>query len=211
MVEINRNNIIQKYVKTISVIGITFFSIIFIFAGCGNNNTSESEADVTPSLEDIIIENQQEDVSNEFSKDDKVNQFIIDYNTVTRYEMTDLHEGNIKQKMFGTTNDCYVEMLNPSSTSGYSFIVTINGGNNEEITEKMHVVFPDFIHALDNRISDEQIQQAISDFKNEPSLRKNYKLGEDLTIDYYPLLFRDDGSWLSSSRIEISSLTYGNK
>ena len=71
-------------------------------------------------------------------------------------------------------------------------------------------VFPDFIHTLDGSISDEQIEQAISDFRNEPTLRRDYKLGDDLTIDYYPLVFRDDGSWLSSSRIEISSLNYGN-
>ena len=71
-------------------------------------------------------------------------------------------------------------------------------------------VFPDFIHTFDSSISDEQIEQAISDFENEPSLRRDYKLGDDLTINYYPLVFRDDGTWLSSSRIEISSLTYGN-
>lgn len=129
---------------------------------------------------------------------------------MTRYEMTDFSKGNIKSKMFGRTNDCYVEMLNPASTSGYSFIVTINGGNNEEITSKMIEVFPDFIHTLDCSISDAQIEQAISDFKNDPSLRRGYKLGNDLTIDYYPLILRDDGSWVASSRIEISSLTYGN-
>ncbi len=147
---------------------------------------------------------------NQYSEDDKVNQFITEYNAVTRYEMTDFSKGNIKQKMFGHTNDCYVEMLNPASTSGYSFIVTINGGNNEEITEKMNEVFPDFIHTLDNNISDEQINEAITAFKDDPASRKGYKLGDDLTIDYYPLVFRDDGSWLASSRIDIYSLNYGN-
>ena len=144
------------------------------------------------------------------AEDAKVNQFITEYNEVTRYEMSDFSKGNIKSKMFGHSNDCYVEMLNPASTSGYSFIVIINGGNNEEITGKMIEVFPDFIHTFDSSISDEQIEQAISDFENEPSLRRDYKLGDDLTINYYPLVFRDDGTWLSSSRIEISSLTYGN-
>ena len=147
---------------------------------------------------------------NQYSEDDKVNQFITEYNAISRYEMTDFSKGNIKQKMFGSTNECYVEMLNPASTSGYSFMVTINGGNNEEITEKMNEVFSDFIHTLDNSISDEQIEETITTFKDDPTSRKGYKLGDDLTIDYYPLVFDDDGSWLSNSRIEISSLTYGN-
>ena len=145
-----------------------------------------------------------------YSEDEKVNQFITEYNAITRFEMTDFSKGNIRSKMFGHTNGCYIEMLNPASTSGYSFIVTINGGNNEEITERMFEVFPDFIHTFDSSISDEQIEQAIYDFQNEPSLRRDYKLGDDLIIDYFPLVFRDDGSWLSSSRIEISSLHYGN-
>ncbi len=162
------------------------------------DNTNSSEEKVESSVQ-----------VNQYSEDDKVNQFIAEFNAISRYEMTDFEKGNIKQKLFGHVNDCYVEMLNPASTSGYSFIVTINGGNNEEITEKMNEVFPDFIHTLDSTVSEQDIEQAISDFKNDPSMRKDYKLGDDLIIYYHPLVFRDDGSWLSSSRIEISSLKYG--
>ena len=170
----------------------------------------ETASTETPAPADTDPQVDTSEAATVYSEDAKVNQFITEYNEVTRYEMSDFSKGNIKSKMFGHSNDCYVEMLNPASTSGYSFIVIINGGNNEEITGKMIEVFPDFIHTFDSSISDEQIEQAISDFENEPSLRRDYKLGDDLTINYYPLVFRDDGTWLSSSRIEISSLTYGN-
>lgn len=145
-----------------------------------------------------------------YSADNKINQFIAEYNAVARYEMTDFDKGNIKQKLYGHTNGCRIEMLNPSGASGYSFTVTINGGNNEELTEKMNEVFPDFVHTLDTSISDEQIEEAISTFKDTPTMINEYKLGENLVIDYFPLVFKDDGSWLSDSRIDIYSLNYGN-
>lgn len=199
--------------KKLFLLSLLSLLIAFSMSACGGsadsnnttlptseNNSSETQTPDDNTIEPTVI----------YSGDEKINQFIIEYNAVTRYELADFDKGNIRQKLFGHTNDCYVEMLDPASTSGYSFIITINGGNNEEITEKMIEVFPDFIHTLDGSISDEQIEQAISDFRNEPTLRRDYKLGDDLTIDYYPLVFRDDGSWLSSSRIEISSLNYGN-
>ncbi len=145
----------------------------------------------------------------QYSADSKINQFISEYNAVSKYKMSDFSQGNVRQKMYVYANDCQIELLNPSDASGYSFIIKIYGGNNEQKTEKMNEVFPDFIHTLDSSISDERISQAISDLKNNPASRRDYSLGSDLTIDYYPLVFRDDGSWLASSRIEISSLIYG--
>ena len=201
---------------------VVICTLIFTLCSCGNSSDSSSKDTSTTKVEETVntekleqattedTTTDKEDEPNQYSEDDKVNQFITEYNAVTRYEMTDFSKGNIRSKMFGHTNDCYVEMLNPASTSGYSFIITINGGNNEEITEKMNDVFIDFIHTLDNSISDEQINEAITTFNDDPASRKGYKLGDDLTIDYYPLLFKDDGSWLASSRIEISSLSYGN-
>ena len=68
----------------------------------------------------------------------------------------------------------------------------------------MFAVFPEVIHTLDPSITDEQIQKAVIDFKEGNILSEGYILGNRLVITYVPLLFRDDGSWLASSRIDIS-------
>ena len=152
-----------------------------------------------------------EQVENQFSEDEVVEKFVKDYNSKAEHKMTSFSDGNIKQKLFSESNNCSIEMLHPAYTSEYTFIVTVYGGANEEITEDMFEVVPDMIHTLDSSISDEQIEQCIKDLKNKTTMLSDYKLGDDLIIDYYPCIFRDDGSWLSSSRIEISSLGYANR
>lgn len=159
------------------------------------------------SIETSIIE-PKEDGTNKYSEDDIIDQFITDYNEISQYQMTDIEKGNIRTKYFGHTNECSIEMINATGELAEAFCVTINGGNNKEITEKMFEVFPEFIHTLDSSVTDEQIQQAIADFKDRNVLSEGYKLSDSITITYVPLLFREDGSLLSSSRIDIDSSTY---
>ena len=142
-----------------------------------------------------------------YADDDIVNQFITDYNSISLYEMTDISKGNIKTKYFGYTNDCYIEMLNATNAATDSFCVSINGGNNAEATEKMFAVFPDFIHTLDTSITDEQIQQAIDDFRTNNVLSEGYRLGNSISITFVPNVELSKGT--SSSRIDLESTSYG--
>lgn len=184
--------------------------IIYFIIGFSKNKTESSTVASTIDLPSTSPTISTTESLNEYSSDSKVNQFIVEYNAMAKHEMTDFTKGNIKQKMYGHANECVIEMLNPSSTSGYSFVVKIHGGNTKEKTEKMLEVFPDVIHVLDNSITDEQIEQAIYDFKNDPSSRGgDYQLGDDLSIAYYSLVFSDDGSWIADSRVEIDSINYG--
>ena len=216
-------------IKIKIAVTIVFWLLIFIIGFIGNNVESNSKnlvaIDNTPSVESsidfsennnaenfsesLIVTETDENETDKYAKDDIVNQFITEYNATSQYKMTDIENGNIRTKYFGHTNNCYVEMINATEAAAKAFSVTINGGNNEELTERMFEVFPEVVRTLDSTITDEQIQQAITDFKDGND--NVYALGDSLIIRYNPLLFREDGSWLSSSRIDISSLNYGKK
>ena len=227
-----RNKKFPKIINVIILIIAYLFYLLLLSCICATNTdtisqdsnvieesiVNESTIDESIKTEEIkqesdsskisIIEPEEDEV-NKYAEDDSIDQFITDYNAISQYQMTDIEKGNIRTKYFGHTNDCYIEMINATGELVEAFCVTINGGNNEEITEKMFEVFPEFIHTLDSSVTDEQIQQAITDFKDGNVLSEGYKLGDSITITYVPLRFREDGSWLSSSRIDINSSTYG--
>ena len=210
-------------IKIKIAVTVVFWLFILIIGSTGNKDktTDSSSTDSSIAVEssidtesdktsDNLTQNELvEDEGNKYADDDIVNQFITDYNAISQYEMTDIEKGNIRTKYFGHTNNCYVEMINATDATAEAFCVTVNGGNNEEITESMFAVFPEVVHTLDSTITDEQIQQAIADFKDGNVMNEGYKLGDSLTITYIPLVFKDDGSYLASSRLDISSSTYG--
>lgn len=211
-----RNKSLKPVVRYIIIaVGWIVYLLIAFSGGSSNKKQTANEA---PKVEsNLVVENntieetQPEQAENQYSEDDVVERFVTEFNSNTEHQMSDFEKGNIKQKLFGHANNCRIEMLHPANTSEYTFIVTVFGGNNEDITEDMFKVVPDMIHTLDGSVSEEQIDQCINDLKTETTLRHDYKLGDDIVIDYYPLIFRDDGSLLSESRIEISSFGYANR
>lgn len=158
-----------------------------------------SSPEETPSAED--------DISNLYAEDDIVNRFITDYNATSRFEILDISKGNIRTKYFGHTNDCRLEMINATDATADSFCVSITGGTSSELNEKMFEVFPEIIHVLAPSVTDTQIEQTISSFKQDNTLKENYALGDTLTLTFVPSQELSKG--YSTSRIDISSTTYG--
>lgn len=178
--------------------------------------TAESNSDENVESEtSIAVGNQDDEIIKEdtsadetqYAEDEVVNRFINEFNSSGEYQLTDISKGNIRTKYFGDANGCYIEMINSIDAAANNFNVTINGGNSEEATEKMLEVFPAFVHVLDPSVSDEDIQNAITAFKEDGHLQEGNQLGNNLTITFVPCV---ELSWgMSASRIDIASNTYG--
>ncbi len=171
------NDMMKNIRKGNFVIFLLSFMMIVILCSCGNNK---------------------------YSGDGKINRFIKAYNAVSEYEMTDLSQGYDIHEMFGNSNDCSIKMYNCGENSGgYSFIVTINGGDNEEMDVKMDDVFKSCVHVLDKSITDKQIEEALSDLK-KGNIIGDYTLGDDLHIYYHSYKHGVSLSGIADSLIEIS-------
>ncbi len=200
----------NKWDIKIKIVVTIIFWILFFALGAFGNSTDESKNEkATSEIETVskesAAESSVEESENQITDDVEISQFVKDYNAQNEFVMSDFSKGNTKSKLYGYANECYIEMFNTSN----GFEVTINGGNNKEITNKMFEVLPDFIYTLDKTLTEEQISQTVSDLKNEKYLLDDYKLGDNLEIKYSPLIFKDDGTCLSSSWTKISSMDYG--
>lgn len=182
--------------------------VIMLISGASSNKPTP----VADKPESIIsspeeIPSSEDDIPNLYAEDDIVNRFVTDYNATSRFEILDISKGNIRTKYFGHTNDCRLEMINATDATADSFCVSITGGTSSELNEKMFEVFPEIIHVLAPSVTDTQIEQTISTFKQDNILKENFSLGDTLTLTFVPSQELSKG--YSTSRIDISSTTYG--
>ena len=146
------------------------------------------------------------ELPNEYAEDDTVNRFITEYNDFSAYPMTDISQGNIRTKYFCYANDCRIEILNANKAAAERFYVTIDADNTEGNKEKIFVVFKDMIKALDTSLSDEQIDNVVTEFSNGGTYVEEFSLGDNIVVSYSPPLHMTLGKYIY--RIEISVENY---
>ena len=185
----------KKIVVCMCLIGV----LVFV-TGC----STEKELSDTTDVEQEVVEEESKDVlkENEFVKDDVVNKFIKDYNGISPYPISNISQGNIKTKFFGYSNNCYLEMINSTS----SFNLSINGGNDSKDIDKILEVYKYSIKVFDETISDDQINKSIDDFKNSKYMIEDYSLTENITILYKPVIEVSYGK--TDCRIDIQVVDY---
>lgn len=91
-----------------------------------------------------------------FVEDIVVNQFIIDYNSITNSPITEISEGNIKTKYYFKTYGFRTEIINANSAEAGYTSVSINGNMDSHVPE-MRDAFHDVVKTLSPDLSDEEI------------------------------------------------------
>ncbi len=164
--------------------------------------------DVVDSVELVDNRNAENDNKEEksdsetnYAEDELVDKFITDYNSIAKYEITDIEKGNIRTKYFGVTNGCYTEMINSTGAAAGYFWVSIGCGTTDDMTDKMIEVFPDVIRALDSSVSDDEIQNVISEISETNKLVDNTTIGKSINLKFYP--FVEDLKGTAKFRMEI--------
>lgn len=143
---------------------------------------------------------------NEYAEDDTVNRFITEYNDLSVYTMTDISAGNIRTKYFCKVNGCWTEMINATEAGAKAFCITIDGGNKSDSNDKVLAVMRDAVKVLDPTLTDDEIDNAISDLKDKPETRMLYQIGDDVRVSYSPSVELTQRT--TNSKIDISSRNY---
>lgn len=111
-----------------------------------------------------------------YEKDKAINQFLVDYNSITSSPATDISRGNIDSKCSFLTYDFYVEVGNYRATAGYMEVSII--GNKDAHVPEMRDAFHDVIKALDQNLSDEEIYAFFDERTVEGNAAYGAPLGE---------------------------------
>lgn len=174
-----------------------------------NSNSSEIVSTDQDEAENIEDESKADETILEekfYEEDDVVNYFITDYNSKEEVKITDIKKGNIRQKAYAYIGDVYIEMLDSYSAAAENYNMSIYGGNTVEETDAMFEVFRKVAKVLDQDLTEEQIDEVVSSWRNGDVLVEDGMLGE-LTITYVPSKELSTGR--NDSRIDISSSVYG--
>ena len=141
-----------------------------------------------------------------YAEDKVVNRFISEFNEQSSFEITDISQGNISTKYFGSANGRYLEMINANNAGAEAFCLTINGGQENADKQSMYEVFREAVKVLDPSITDDMIDAAISEFNNKDALIEGYSLGDTITITFVPIKELSYGK--TSCRIDLYASNY---
>lgn len=207
---------------------LSSLTVMLALIGCGGkiDNTSEipeismteveesevTETSVHPSYNESVQGEQATDTSGTetisiaYAEDEVVNRFITEFNSNSKYEITDISKGNIRTKYFGSVNGRYLEMINANDAYAAAFCLTINGGQEVSDKQTMYEVAREAIKVLDPSITDEMIDTALAEFDNKDVLIEGYILGDSITITYVPIKELSYGK--TSCRLDVVASNY---
>lgn len=191
--------------------------LFFVIGFSGKGEAEEPEINIPEPSASVLIEettSATETVSTElpteeatiYAKDDVVNRFITEFNSVSSMEITDISQGNIRTKYFGYANGRYLEMINANDAVAESFCLTINGGQESVDKQAMYEVFREAVKVLDPTITDEMIDSALAEFDTKNVLIEGYVIGNNMIITYVPTKELSYGK--NSCRIDIYAPNY---
>ena len=156
--------------KAIKICSITIAAFVLLFLVV-NVFSKKEEPDVyAPELETQIQTNLETEITVEYAKDELINKFINEYNAIAKYQMQDISKGNIRTKYHCKANGCWIEMINATEAAAEAFTISINSGNSEGADEKAFAVFSDMAKVCDPELTDEKINEVISEHKKGESL-----------------------------------------
>lgn len=185
--------------------------IFLVIAMSGSNETNVSSGDGLLQTEDMSIteaagSTPAKDAAVYYAEDEMVNRFISDFNEQSDFEITDISKGNVKTKYFGSANGRYLEMVNAGATEANAFCLTINGGQEDADKQSMYEVFRESIKVLAPSITNDMIDDAISEFNTKDVLIEGYVLGDGITVTFVPAKELSYGK--SACRIDIYASDY---
>ena len=156
--------------KAIKICSISIAAFVLLFLVV-NVFSKKEEPDVyAPELETQIQTTSEAEITVEYAKDELINKFIKEYNAIAKYQMQDISKGNIRTKYHCKVNGCWIEMINATEAAAEAFTISIDSGNSEGAGEKAFAVFSDMAKVFDPELTDEKINEVISEHKKGESL-----------------------------------------
>jgi len=101
-----------------------------------------------------------------FEYDSVVNQLLLDYNKKAEYiiKATNVQKGNVKTKALIDIENLDIEVINASHNGFIHISIDLT---NQEPTGSLYAVYRDFLYAIDDSLSDDEIGTAWADIQKE--------------------------------------------
>lgn len=198
------------------IVIVVIVSLIQCFTNTNNsssprtteNNLSENKTEDIKNNQASESENNDEPkVAYHYVEDVTIDRFITEFNDKSKYDITNISNGNIKTKYFGYANNCYIEMINANNAYAQTFSIKINGGQEVSDRDRMFEVLGETLKVLDSSLSDDIINKTINQFQNEKHIVNSYKISDDIIIvNYIPIVELSYGK--TSCSVDIASYNY---
>ncbi len=194
------------------------FSIILSKANKKTNNNVTQTVEITTetveetteiaTMEETTADNNENESDGTFNYVDntEIDKFITNYNNIAQYDIINIEHNEVSEwknrKFKGEINECSIEINDICTTTALQYLkleIYTKGkthlGQEVDLFENMTNVLPDVIKTLNNSVSDEDIQQIITEISETDKLIENKIIGNDILLHYY--------SYTDNSRIEI--------
>ena len=182
--------------------------IIILISGSVNDSDSASSTE-TFAVENTTTSAEAEESMPEtqvyFKTDKLVNQFIIDYQNIAGYELTDIHPQTIKSYGACYAGNCYLEIFNNKGANSKNLELSINFGDCEK--DEIFAVTSNCLKTFG--ASDEEISKTLTAFTTENEgdyMVENYATNDSITCKYIPT--KGEAKNRTIGRIDISSSNY---
>jgi DNA-directed RNA polymerase subunit RPC12/RpoP len=160
---LKRNKRIKPAVKY-GIIAIAWILyLVIVFAGGGNKKNEKASSGNSP-VESAEATDSSKKGSESgipevvYADEDKlINDFITEYNSVSKSPITDVTNGNIRTKYYGSTYGFYCEFLHANDTGKIFITINETNENADAGIVGMRDAFHDLVKVIDNSLTDDQI------------------------------------------------------
>ena len=150
--------------KSLRLFSVLLASLLVVLAGCGKSQSNNSAEMESTQVEESSTSNQSEPSTEsdesgepEYARDEVVNSFITAYNSLSPSPITNISEGNIRTKFFGSTYGHSIEMINGANGRLH---ISVSANSSDPDMASLRDAFHDVVATLDPNLSDEEIYAA---------------------------------------------------
>ncbi|MDO5015333.1 MAG: hypothetical protein Q4E28_05220 [Clostridia bacterium] len=166
--------------------------------GCSSDSTSTNKGFEKSQNFETSVENTEKNIKNVYADDEVVNNFIIEYNKISKEPLKDIEKGNIRTKYFASNYGYFLEILHTNSTDKVKVSINITNDTVKEGVVGMRDVFHNVVKAIEPSLSDDEIYAYFDNLvKNEHMITED--AFSTMEVTYVPDIYGR-----SRGRIDVS-------
>lgn len=165
---------------------------------------AEKQATGQGSLESVTTEegNQNQKEPEPIADDEIVNSFITSYNAISGSPITEVEDGNIRTKFYGSSYGYYLELSHANDTGKIYVSISQTDETAPAGVAGMRRVFRDMARAVDPSLTDDEIYSCFDGLLSGGVIAENQPLGSIL-VRFVPDVELSNGT--SRGHIELAA------
>ncbi len=203
-----RNRKLNKWIKGV-IISLAWLVFIAMMASAPKSNNKQEETGKSQQeAYTITTESEKESDKKEtellYASDEVVNNFITEYNKISKSPLENIEEGNIRTKYFASSYGYSLEILNAADTEKIFVRINATAAAFEEGLVGMRDVFHDVVKVIDPILSNNEIYEYFDNLVKNEYMVKNDPFG-NIEVTYIPA--KELSSGFSRGRIDLRDIS----